>query len=204
MKDAYDQIAAQYAARYATMPPVLAELGRTLLVQLPSNPVILDAGCGNGRDMAWFEAHRAQVTGIDLSPGMLAQARPHVRGPLLEMDMRSLSLLDEAFDAVWCMAAFLHLPKTVAPEALAGFRRVLKRNGFLVLGLQEGYAEGWEQSMYGNVERFFARYEPREIDELLLSAGFSTVSQARHDASMPVWLHILARVNSATPSQTHP
>ncbi len=71
-KDAYGQIAAKYAERYATMPPVLVELGTKLLDQLPGDPAILDAGCGHGRDMAWFEAHGKQVTGIDFSPGMLA------------------------------------------------------------------------------------------------------------------------------------
>ncbi len=111
------------------------------------------------------------------------------------MDMLSLSFPDGAFDAVWCMAAFLHLPKEVAGEALSEFRRVLKPKGFLVLGLQEGSTEGWEPSMYAEVDRFFARYQPAEIDNLLVSAGFSIVSQASYQSSTPVWLHVLARVN---------
>lgn len=193
MKNAYDQLAAQYAVRYATMPPVLVALGTNLLGQLPSTPAILDAGCGTGRDMAWFEGQGAQVTGIDLSPGMLAQARAHVTGPLLEMDMGSLSLPDAAFDAVWCMAALLHIPKAAAPKVLAEFRRVLKRDGRVVLSLQEGDTEGWEPKGYADVERFFARYQADEIGKLLVRAGFGIVSQARHQSSGPTWLHLVAR-----------
>ncbi len=126
MKRAYDAIATQYAERYSTMPAELAELGTELLDRLPETPTILDAGCGSGRDMAWFE----RVTGIDLSTGMLDQARQHVAGPLLEMDMTSLSLPDDAFNAVWCMAALLHVPRSAAPDVVARFRRVLSREAF--------------------------------------------------------------------------
>lgn len=193
MKRAYDQIAGQYAERYSTMPLVLVKLGMQLLEHLPGNPAILDVGCGNGRDMAWFESQGAQVTGIDLSPGMLAQARPHVTGPLWEMDMLSLTLPDHTFDAIWCMAALLHIPKVSAPKVLSGFRRVLKDDGLLVLGLQEGTTEGWEPSIYTNIERFFARYQSADVDELLSNAGFAIVSHVRHGSATSVWLHIIAQ-----------
>jgi SAM-dependent methyltransferase len=193
MKRTYDQIADQYAERYSVMPEILQELGTTLLDHLPDKPTMLDAGCGNGRDMAWFESQGARVTGIDLSAGMLAQARPHVAGHLLEMDMASLSLPDSAFDAVWCMAALLHIPKSSVPDVLSEFRRVLNPNGVLVLGLQEGTSEAWEAGGYESVERYFARYLPADVEGFLTSAGFDMVSLNRHRSSARVWLHVIAR-----------
>jgi SAM-dependent methyltransferase len=135
MKSAYDTIASQYAERYQVMPSVLADLCQTLLNRLPPAPSILDAGCGAGRDMVWFEAHGCNVTGIDLSPGMLERARQILSGPLLEMDLTAIDLPIGSFDGIWCNAALLHIPKKTAPDVLRQFSTVLKPGGTLVLGV---------------------------------------------------------------------
>lgn len=195
MQEAYDAIAGAYADRYATMPDPLAGLGRQFLERLPARPVILDAGCGSGRDMAWFEANRARVTGIDLSSGMLAQARTRVEGALVQMDMTALAFPKHVFDGVWCMASLLHLPKASVPLALSELHRVLNSNGTLVLAVQEGSSEGWESGIYPGVERYFARYELEEIRALMHSAGFIDVSANRHPSPSQTWLHLIGRHN---------
>ena len=138
---AYDRIAPDYAIINAAMPTNLATLGERFLARLGPNPCVLDVGCGVGRDMAWMEARGAQVTGIDLSAGMLDLARKTVCGPLLRMDMCRLALPMGQFDSVWCCASLLHVPKARAAEALVEMRCVLVPGGTLYLGLQEGEGE---------------------------------------------------------------
>ncbi len=63
---------------------------------------LLDVACGTGGHLrflrGWYE-----VTGVDVDPGMLAQARVHLPDvTLVEADMRSLAL-DGTFDAVVCL-----------------------------------------------------------------------------------------------------
>jgi SAM-dependent methyltransferase len=195
MRTAYDTIAAEFAARHGAMVPVLAALAEAFLGHLPPNPTILEAGCGAGRDMAWFEARGAAVTGIDLSPGMLAVARPLVEGSLLEMDLTRIDLPDTSFDGVWCNAALLHIPKADAPTVLAQFRRVLRPGGIAMVSLQGGDGEGWESNVYTGVERFFARYTATEAEALLAENGFDVLSLEEHRSSV-TWLHAINRLRT--------
>lgn len=60
---------------------------------------LLDIGCGGGKN-AWNLSREFNVTGLDLSPEMLAQARQLNPGcRFVQGDMRSFRL-DQAFDAV--------------------------------------------------------------------------------------------------------
>lgn len=191
---AYDQIAALYAKRNAAMPEDLATLATRFLELVRQGAKILDVGCGAGRDMAWMEARGARVTGVDLSAGMLAEARRQVRGALLQMDMRRLNFPDARFGGVWCTASLLHLPKREAPGALREMRRVLVPHGILFLCIQEGAGEGWESAPYDvAVDRFFARYRMEETNDTLSRAGFVILACHRTDAGSRRWLQILAK-----------
>ncbi len=195
MGRAYDAIARAYAERNAAMPAVLVDLGHRVLALAGSRPRLLDVGCGAGRDAAWLERRGARVTGIDLSRGMLAEARVRVRGDLARMDMRTLAFSDGCFDAAWCMASLLHLAIADAPGALAEVRRVLRPGGVLALGLQEGAGEGWEPVPYRpDVERFFARYGEDEAEAVLLRSGFAVLDRGREEGGSRRWLRFLATV----------
>lgn len=176
------------------MRPGLVELGQSFLRFVGPRGLVLDLGCGAGRDMAWMEAQGIAVVGADLSAGMLAQAQARVRGPLAQMDMRKLAFPTQCFQGVWCMASLLHLPKSEAPVALGEMRRVLTPGGALVLGLQEGEGEVWEPSPYGPVDRFFARYSPDEAAALLGQAGLDVRERSRGggEAGGHLWLRFLA------------
>ncbi|HEV2107801.1 MAG TPA: class I SAM-dependent methyltransferase [Thermomicrobiales bacterium] len=190
---AYDRIAADYAVRNAAMPPALIELGGRLLERTGPGARVLDAGCGVGRDMAWLEAHGARVIGVDISAGMLAEARTRASGPLLRLDMRSLAFADDSFDGVWCVASLLHLPKSDVPPTLAEFHRVLVPGGTIVLSLQHGAGEEWERDPYGKgTRRFFARYSLGEATTLLTGAGFMVIERGSDVARARHWLSFLA------------
>ncbi len=180
-RSAYDQLAAHFAQVNAAMPPELeAAAGRLLarVTERGSQAPILDLGCGTGRDLAWFAAHGMKALGCDLSTGMLAQARQVTRAPLCQMEMRSLGWASNSFQAVWCCAALLHLPKREAPRALAEIARVLLPGGDLFLSIQKGSGEVIERAPYpGEIERFFARYEPDEMAALLEQAGFQLLAR---------------------------
>ncbi len=190
---AYDHIAAEYAA-LSQMPPNLVEMATRFLGRLGLGARVLDIGCGDGLHMTWMEGRGFQATGIDLSAGMLEQARARgVRGELLQMDMCHLTLPPASFEGVWCCASLLHVPKAQAPLALEQMRCVLVPGGTLYLGLQKGSGEKWEVTRFAGVERFFARYTPEEAEELLAQAGFS-VDECHQDEAGPgrSWLNILA------------
>ncbi len=198
MRTAYNTVAAQYAAKNAAVPPELCGYGAAFLARLAPAGRVLDVGCGAGRDMAWLETQGAAVIGVDLSEGMLAQARPQVRGPLVQGDMRRLPFAGATFAGLWVAASLLHLPKAAVPAGLREFRRLLRPTGLLFLGLQEGAGEGWERSPYSPVDRFFARYSAAEVSQVLTGSGFRVLQQGCSSTETRTWLQFLAQLDPQT------
>jgi ubiquinone/menaquinone biosynthesis C-methylase UbiE len=189
VQNAYDQMVFEYAKRnHSNMADNLVVLGHELIQHIGQNGHILEVGCGTGRDMSWFETQRSIITGIDLSMGMLMYARKEVRGSLVSMNMRHLGFCTGYFDGAWCCASLLHLPKTEAVYTLQEIRRVLKPDGMLVLSIQKGAGEGWEDSYVPDVKRFFARYQPDEMRSILSNNGFSIRKANLSQETNRAWL----------------
>ncbi|MFE9959551.1 class I SAM-dependent methyltransferase [Micromonospora sp. NPDC005299] len=121
---AYDGIAADFAARNPEVPGTYRELAEEFHRRLDGP--LLDLGCGPGRDLTFWADRGATPVGLDLSAGMLREARRRVAVPLVQADLLRLPFRAGAFGGAWCSAALLHLPKAAAPAALAGVRRVLR------------------------------------------------------------------------------
>jgi ubiquinone/menaquinone biosynthesis C-methylase UbiE len=185
----YDQIVLAYADRnHGTMGDNLIALAERLVRHTGRSAHILDVGCGTGRDLAWFESHGLAVTGIDLSSGMLAYARGHVRGHLLAMHMCHLGFRHAQFDGVWWCVSLLHVPKREAVDALGEISRVLKLGSMLIVSLQEGHGESWEEGYVPSVRRFFARYQADEMRHMLCSTGFAVRDMGSSHGNNRDWL----------------
>ncbi|HEC14461.1 MAG TPA: class I SAM-dependent methyltransferase [Rhodospirillales bacterium] len=91
---------------------------------------ILDAGVGTGRNMPFYPA-ASQVTGIDLSPAMLARAawrkgKLGAEVELLEMDVRKTSFADGTFDTIISTFLFCVLEPEDQLPALLELKRIAK------------------------------------------------------------------------------
>jgi len=96
---------------------------------------LLDVGCGTGTVIALLakEFPEMKLTGLDLSPLMLEQAKAkHIpNATFLEADSERLPFPDGAFACVTCMHTFHHFPH---PEAcMAEMCRVLAPGGTFLL-----------------------------------------------------------------------
>jgi ubiquinone/menaquinone biosynthesis C-methylase UbiE len=98
---------------------------------------ILDAGVGTGRNFPFYPAGAA-VTGIDLSPAMLALAerrRAAASAPveLRRMDVTALDFPDRSFDAAVATFLFCVLADEMQVPALRELARVVKPGGTIRL-----------------------------------------------------------------------
>jgi SAM-dependent methyltransferase len=96
---------------------------------------LLDVGCGTGSGLAPMIERGYEVTGVDVSPGMLEIARDKLGAdvPLIAEDMRRLPRIGE-FDLVWslCDAVnYLHSEDELV-AAFSGFCRNLAPGGVVV------------------------------------------------------------------------
>ncbi len=136
--DKFDELAQLYAgpqARYLTQA-----------IDIASRKHVIDMGCGTG--LVSFEAaatssHQTTITGIDLSQGMLTQAKAKAEQNLLSErvtfqagDAEALDLPDDYADGFVSLYAFSHFPHPdkAAHEAL----RVLSPGGRLAVAIGSG------------------------------------------------------------------
>jgi ubiquinone/menaquinone biosynthesis C-methylase UbiE len=101
-------------------------------------PLILDVATGTGRlPLALLrERFRGQIVGLDLSQGMLRQARRKLRAygdqvSLIWQDASLLPFEDSTFDAVTCLESLEFMPRPLA--VLSEMVRVLAPGGVLYL-----------------------------------------------------------------------
>jgi SAM-dependent methyltransferase len=169
---------------------------------------VLDAGCGAGRDARALATYNLPVLGIDLSAGMLTEAADRTARRLPQgrvryelMDLRQLELPESSCRGIWCSASLLHIPKLVAPRAVAELARVAREGAPAAIFLK---AQGdmdpqeFQEYEYGGIsgKRFFAYYTPEQARHLLEAAGFTVTEEMVFpgaEASSPDWISLLAR-----------
>jgi ubiquinone/menaquinone biosynthesis C-methylase UbiE len=168
--------------------------GRQWLGERASGQV-LEVAIGTGRDLPHYPAD-VTITGIELSPAMLAIARQRAtdlgrEADLREGDAEQLPFDDASFDTVVCALGLCTIPTQVA--ALGEMRRVLRPGGRLLLLDHIGstwppvYAAQWL------LERFTIRtagehFTRRQLP-LVHAAGFQVVETERLRAGTVERIH---------------
>jgi 2-polyprenyl-3-methyl-5-hydroxy-6-metoxy-1,4-benzoquinol methylase len=118
--------------------PIRYQLARgTRLASGGAGETVLDIGCGNARDITPILRAGARIVGVDLSEGMIQQARMdlaaagHGDVDLAVGDATQLKYLTASFDKVLCSEVIEHIPD--ADAAVSEMSRVLKPAGTLVI-----------------------------------------------------------------------
>jgi ubiquinone/menaquinone biosynthesis C-methylase UbiE len=134
-----DQFTRQ-AVPFATAAPIRDEKVLALLVEAGGttpDDVVLDVACGPGLVACAFAGRARRVTGIDLTPAMIAHAVQHAREIgrtnviFRQGDVLPLPFPDAAFSLVVSRFAFHHFQSPGA--VLAEMRRVCRPGGRVLL-----------------------------------------------------------------------
>lgn len=96
---------------------------------------VLDLGCGNGRLYEFLQGKEVSYLGIDHNSHLLSLARKNFPEATFRLDdIMDLELEEEAFDNVFCIAAFHHVPtKKMRQKVIADIHKALKPGGILIL-----------------------------------------------------------------------
>ena len=128
----YDEIAGHFdVTRYKPWPETLE-----FLTGLPKKSLVLDAGCGNGRNAVAAEGMGLTVVGFDISAAMLQKAREKCACGFVRADARLVPFRDDIFDAALSIAVIHHLEtETERHDALREIGRALKPGGRALIGV---------------------------------------------------------------------
>jgi superfamily II DNA or RNA helicase/SAM-dependent methyltransferase/SOS-response transcriptional repressor LexA len=107
---------------------------------IPDGGLLLDAGCGSGRDARAFKERGYRVVAFDASHELAALASEYLGQTV---SVRTFATIDEVafYDGIWACASLLHLPYCEIPDALSRLWTALKPGGTLYLSFKEGEGE---------------------------------------------------------------
>ncbi len=135
----FDDFARHFDAHLGALGYRVPELlAQALLPRLRAGDRVLDLGCGTGLVGQALSGHGLELAGVDLSPGMLAQARERgVYAELLVADIEQAlrSTANAAYRAVLAADVFIYLGdlSKIFPETA----RALAPGGFFAFSIEE-------------------------------------------------------------------
>ena len=175
IRGSYDQIADEYARRIfneLSNKPLDQELLNRFIAEVSGRGDVCDMGCGPGHVARYLRDKGATVFGLDLSPGMLEQARqlnPDIQ--FREGNMMALDLKDESLAAITAFYAIVNLPKWSLPLVFRELERVLQPGGLLLLAFHTGNEVLPEDKLWGrSICMDFFLFQPSEIQQYLETA----------------------------------
>lgn len=134
----YNENATAFVAE--TVNVDMSELQERFLAYVRPGGLILDAGCGSGRDSKAFLQRGYRVVAFDASPQLARLAAEYLQQPV---DVRTFSdvLEQDCYEGIWACASLLHLPETEIPAAIERLWLALKQGGVFFLSFKVGSGE---------------------------------------------------------------
>jgi SAM-dependent methyltransferase len=149
------------------------------LAALAAGRPVVDVGTGPGHVAAYLAAAGADASGVDLSPGMVEEARR--RFPDLRFSVGDLTGLlrppaASGWGAITAWYALVHLAGSEVAPAIGSLARVLAPGGWLALALHAGAEVHHADELMGQaVDVDFVLHDPDAVLAAVRAAGLVDV-----------------------------
>lgn len=186
----YARFAPDYVAR--TPEGINRDLP-TFLDRLPAGALVLELGCGSGRDAAYIAGRGFAVEPTDGVAEMAALAEVRLGRPIRVMRFEELAA-EQAFDAVYASYALLHVPRAALTGVLTRIWRALRPGGWHMATYKSGGAEGRDP-----LDRYFNYLSPAQAERYYRHAGtwqqfeMSEGVGGGYDDRPSSWVNVIAR-----------
>jgi len=162
------------------------------LKNLSKGALILDLGCGAGRDTKYFLEHGFFVDAVDGSEEMCRIASENTGTKVRQMLFQEFNET-EKYDGIFACASLLHLKKDELPDMFFRIQKALKNNGIFYCSFKYGDFEGEKN------DRYFTYLTKETLREILDKVtGFSIIdewisSDARKGREDEKWVNVICR-----------
>lgn len=160
--------------------------------RLPRNAVILDFGCGSGRDTKYFIAKGYQVEAIDGSIELCRLASEYTGIEVKNMFFNELEQVQK-YDGIWACSSILHLPQNELLDVMRKMVIALKDKGIIYTSFKYGTFAGERNGRYftdmteDSFADFIKQIEAVTIEEQWIS------SDVRPKREEEKWLNLILR-----------
>jgi SAM-dependent methyltransferase len=142
--------------------------------------VLLDFGCGPGRDLRAFRSLGHEAVGLDGAARFVEMARSATGCEVLHQNFLSLGLPAARFDGIFANASLFHVPSQELARVLTQLRDALVPRGVLFCSNPRGMdTEGFSAQRYG------AFHTLETWRAYVLGAGFREVEHYYRPAGKP-------------------
>lgn len=190
--DFYNQNAQSFAL--GTVSVDFHETQDRFLKLLDKGSLVLDFGCGSGRDTKYFLEHSMHVEATDGSEELCRIASDYAGIPVKQMLFQELKET-EKYDGIWACSSILHLPKQELKAVLVKMADALKEQGIIYTSFKYGDFEGERNGRYftdfteDTFRDFVADITEIQIEEVWITGD---VRQGRNEEK---WLNLIMRKN---------
>jgi len=169
---------------------------------LAEGSLILDVGCGSGRDLLWLKKRGFKVIGFERSVGLAGLARKNAGCEVMEGDFETYDFSKLAVDAILMSGSLVHVSHEKLPDVFENITRALARTGLsamsyeprahLYISLKEGTG-----TMTDEHGRILYLWQDSKLRELFRRQGFSVLDFSRSESAIragDIWLgYVLER-----------
>ncbi len=143
--DYYNKNAQSFVS--GTVSVKFTQIQDKFLEKLKPHALILDFGCGSGRDTRYFLGKGYQVDAIDGSAQMCRIASEYTGIKVRQMLFQDLKE-HEKYDGIWACASILHLPPKELKEVFAKMLTALKTKGWIYTSFKYSEFTGERNGRY--------------------------------------------------------
>ncbi len=191
--EVFNKFAEQYADFTFQNNILQYELNRFISL-VPKNGVILDLGCGSGRDVQYFMDYNLDVVGVDASEKLIHEAKKRVNGKLMVMDMMELNFNDGIFDGVWAQDSISYITKKELEKVFEKLNLILKNDGMLFISVRKGEGERLiRHEELGKEQIFTCFFNKDELEEMLKGKRFEILDSCIQKGEEHTWINIFAK-----------
>ncbi len=177
IRESYDRLSGKYARRIfdeLRNKPLDRELLNRFAAVTAGRGQVCDMGCGPGQIARYLRDAGSNVFGLDLSAGMLEQARrlnPDIS--FRQGNMMALDLADDSLAGIAAFYAIVHFAKDSLVGVFQEMARVLQPGGLLLLTFHIGDEALQEEELWGHpISMQFFLLPSLEVRRCLETAGF--------------------------------
>ncbi len=166
--DYYKENSKEYFSRTFSLDP--SSFLAPLAERLSNGAMVLDVGCGSGRDLLWFKNKGFEVIGFERSAGLADLAREHSGVEVIEGDFETYDFSFISADAIIASGSLVHVQHERLADILQNIVQALEKHGIFYVYLKQG-----EKTKTDDLGRPFYYWKDEKLREVFETLDFKVL-----------------------------